>query len=291
MLFHKKKINILKSRAKIISEIRAFFWDNNFTEVETPILTASPMPEKFIDAINCNNSFLVTSPEIYMKQLLANGFDKIFQISKSFRHREIGKIHNPEFTMLEWYSINSNYLNLIDDTKKLLNFIAEKINKPNIFKNWEIFKLDDLWLKITGEKLTDMPDDFYFDNTLVQKIEPALPKNKIVVLLDYPSTFSPMAKTKKNNPFRAERFEIYFNGIELANGCSEQTDFNIQTARIKEERTAREKLGKNPYPFPIKFLDSIKSLPPSAGMALGIDRLVMILCGADKISDVISFIE
>ena len=286
-MLSKSKILNLKKRAKILSAIRAFFISENFTEVDTPLLTKQPMPERNIDAIPCKNSFLITSPEIYMKQLLAAGFNKIFQIAKCFRADEKGKIHNPEFSMLEWYRTNADYLQLIDDTKKLFNFLAEKINCPDFLKNWEIISLDAFWEKITGEKLPDAPEDFYFDKTLVEKIEPALPKNKIVVLLDYPATFSPMCKTKSDNHFRAERFEIYCKGIELANGCTEQSDKKLQILRIDEERAARQKLGKNPYPYPENFINSLDSFPQSAGMALGIDRLVMLLCSAEKISDVI----
>ena len=290
-MLSKQKIDLLKKRAKIISAIRSFFESKKFVEVETPIRTPAPLPEQNIDALKCGNFYLATSPEPYMKRLLAGGFDKIFQITKCFRNAEIGDKHNIEFTMLEWYRRDAGYLKLIDDVKNLLNFICDKANCNKIFSDCEIISLDDAWKEFTGTALDDIPDGFEFDKTMVEIIEPNLPENKPVVITDFPAVFSPMCKQKSDKPFRAERLEIYINGIELANGCTEQIDKNLQTKRLRDEQSKREKMGKDVYPWPDKFVDSLDNMPPSAGMALGIDRLIMILCGVNNIEDVLTFSE
>jgi len=151
--------------------------------------------------------------------------------------------------------------------------------------------LDEAWEKFTGKILDDIPDGFDFDKTMVEKIEPKLPENIPVVVTDFPAAFSPMCKQKNNNPHRAERLEIYINGVELANGCTEQINKDLQINRMHDEQFERKKMGKSLYPWPDEFADSLDSMPPSAGMALGIDRLVMILCDVDNIDDVLTFTE
>ncbi len=290
-MLSKQKINTLKTRAKIISAIRSFFENQNFIEVETPLKTPAPLPEQNIDALKCGDFYLATSPEPYMKRLVAGGFDKIFQITKCFRNGEIGDKHNIEFTMLEWYRKDADYLNLIDDAKNLLEFVCYKIKVDNIFADWNIISLDDAWEKITDSTLDDIPDGFVFDKTMVNKIEPGLNFNNPTVITDFPACFSPMCKQKSDDPYRAERLEIYFKGIELGNGCTEQVDKKIQIKRLRDEQQARKQMGKDLYPWPNEFVDSIDNMPRSAGMAIGIDRLIMILCGVDKIEDVIAFTE
>jgi len=290
-MLSQKKIDVLNSRAKIVSAIRSFFEAKNFVEVETPLKTAAPLPEQNIDAVKSGDFYLATSPEPYMKRLVAGGMNKIFQITKCFRSGEKGKKHNTEFTMLEWYRKDADYFNLIDDIKELLNYICDKIKKDRIFSNWEILSLDDLWEDITEKKLGDIPDAFYFDKTMVEKIEPQLVKNHPVVITDFPAIFSPMCKPKDDNPHRAERFEIYFKNIELGNGCTEQINKKIQIKRLRDEQSERKKMGKDIYPWPTEFVDSLDYMPPTAGMAIGIDRLVMILCNEEKIENVISFTE
>jgi lysyl-tRNA synthetase class 2 len=287
----KQKIDILNTRAKIISAIRSFFESENFVEVETPLRTNAPLPEQNIDAIKCGDFYLATSPEPYMKRLVAGGMDKIFQITKCFRSGEKGKKHNVEFTMLEWYRKDADYFNLIDDVKRLLNYVCDKIKADRIFSDWEIVSLDDIWENFTGRKLDDIPDAFYFDKTMVEKIEPGLNENHPVVITDFPAVFSPMCKPKDDNPHRAERLEIYFKNIELGNGCTEQINKERQIKRLRDEQQARKQMGKDVYPWSAEFVDSLDSMPPTAGMAIGIDRLIMILCDKESIEDVLTFTE
>ncbi len=292
------KTENLKCRADIINAIRSFFKSKNFLEVETPLLVDAPLPEKFIDAVKSGNQYLVTSPEVYMKQLISEKTPRIFQISKCFRVGEIGKLHSTEFSMLEWYRTDADYFDLIDDVQNLLKFVSEKIGFKDgfIYKNekikfdlFEKISVDKAFLKFADKKLETVPHDFEFDSLLVEKIESKLGRGNPTVLYDYPSNFCPMSKPKENNPDRAERLEIYVAGIELANGCTEKTNYEKQVKSLQEEQEARKELGKETYLWPEKFLESLKKMPECAGMALGIDRLVMLFTNATDIKDVIAF--
>ena len=292
------KTENLKCRADIISAVRSFFKSENFLEVETPLLVDAPLPERFIDAVKSENQYLVTSPEVYMKRIISKECPKIFQISKCFRAGENGKLHSTEFSMLEWYRTDADYFDLIDDVQNLFKFVAEKIGFKDsfIYKDekidfdlFEKISVDEAFLKFAVKKLEVEPDDFEFDSLLVEKIEPKLGRGKPTVLYDYPSVFCPMSKPKKDNPDRAERLEIYVAGIELANGCTERTNYESQIKSLREEREARKKMGKEAYPWPVDFLESFKKMPECAGMALGIDRLVMLFTNATDIKDVIAF--
>ncbi len=292
------KTENLKCRADIISAVRSFFKSENFLEVETPLLVDAPLPEKFIDAVKSGNQYLVTSPEVYMKRLISKKAPRIFQISKCFRAGEVGKLHNQEFSMLEWYRTDADYFDLIADAQNLFKFVAEKIGFKDSFIyrnekiNFDLFKkisVDEAFLKFADKKLDAEPDDFEFDSLLVEKIEPKLGSGKPTVLYDYPSVFCPMSKPKENNPDRAERLEIYVAGIELANGCTERTNYENQIKSLRDECEARKKMDKEVYPWPEDFLEAFKKMPECAGMALGIDRLVMLFTNATDIKDVIAF--
>jgi len=286
----------LRRRVEIINAVRLFFEKEGFLEVETPQLVDAPIPERFIDAVKCGDQYFVPSPEVYMKRLISGKNPRIFQISKCFRAGETGKFHNEEFTMLEWYRTGADYFDLIDDALKLLKFVSEKIGFKDelVYKgdkinfNFEEISVDDAFLKFAGKKLELQPDSFEFDKILVEKIEPKLGVESPTVLYDYPSAFCPMSKPKKENPSRAERLEIYVAGIELANGCTEETDYDEQVRKLKEEQKARKEMGKEVYPWPEEFLESIKKMPDCSGMALGIDRLAMLLCDANHIKEVIT---
>ena len=292
------KTENLKCRADIISAVRSFFKSKNFLEVETPLLVDAPLPEKFIDAVKSGNQYLVTSPEVYMKRLISKKTPRIFQISKCFRAGEIGKLHSTEFSMLEWYRTDADYFDLVTDAQTLFKFVAEKIGFKNSFIyrnekiNLDLFKkisVDEAFLKFADKKLEVEPDDFEFDSLLVEKVEPKLGHSYPTVLYDYPSVFCPMSKPKKNNPDRAERLEIYVAGIELANGCTERTNYENQIKSILAESEARKKMDKEVYPWPEDFLEDFREMPDCAGMALGIDRLVMLFTNAIDIKDVIAF--
>ena len=294
----KSKLENLKVRSKVIAAIRLFFEIKNFLEVETPILVKAPLPEKYIDAMKCSERYLVTSPEVYMKRLISNTTPRIFQISKCFRSGETGKLHNEEFSMLEWYQKDTNYFELLEVFQNLLSFVAAKIGfKDNfIYQGQKIdlssikkISVDAAFLKFANKKLESKPDDFDFDRLLVEKIEPELGKTNPTALYDYPATFCPMSKQKKDDYNRAERLEIYLCGIELANGCTEKTDYENQVKSLNEEQKRRKEMGKDDYPWPKEFLESFRKIPKCAGMALGIDRLVMLFTNSTDIKEVIAF--
>lgn len=290
----------LKLRNKIFRSIRDFFYNEDFLEVETPYIIPSPIPELHIDAIHADkNKYLHTSSELCMKRLLVNGYLKIFQISKCFRAGERGHRHLSEFTMLEWYRAYEDYYSLMDDCEHIFCKVAMDINgnlnidyngvKLNLAAPWERLTVKEAFTKYAGTTYENAIEKDIFDEILIEKIEPNLGIPNPTFLYDYPSVLSSLARLKSNSDV-AERVELYVGGIELANGFSELTDPVEQRRRFEREFSQRVSLGKELYPVPEKFLTDIGSMPESAGMALGLDRLVMLFADTDRIDDVVSFI-
>jgi lysyl-tRNA synthetase class 2 len=286
-------------RARIIQAVRKFFIDNNYLEIDTPIRIPAPAPEAHIDAITTDGHYLQTSPELCMKQLLAAGFPRIFQICKCFRQHERGRKHLPELTMLEWYHAGGNYLELMDECEKLVRFVAHQLGRGNqlAYRN-RLIELAKPWLRLSvaeafkqyGSKSvnTAMASDC-FDEVMALEIEPNLGDPGPVFLYDYPARHGALARLKPREPLLAERFELYIAGIELCNGFSELTDAAEQRERFEKELLLRQSLNKPPYPMPEKFLQALADMPDAAGNALGIDRLVMLFADTDKIDDVVAF--
>ena len=318
------KKEILKKRAQIISDIRSFFIDHGYLEVETPKLVKYSGQDFNIESFKTRvfnerdeeyTGYLITSPEFSCKKLLSEGHDKIFELGKCFRNNEpFGKFHNPEFTMLEWYSAGSNYFDLMDETESLVKLLG----KETLNYQGEIFDLTSPWKRMTmadafkeyadidladsleRDKLykeakrirlnISSEDDFeeIFNNIVVSKIEPNLPKDPVFIY-DFPVELGSLARAKKEDPRFAERAELYIAGLEISNGFSELNDSHEQEARFLEEQKKRERLGKEVHAIDPDFIKALASMPPSAGNALGIDRLVMLLTDSADISDVISF--
>ena len=290
------KFQNLTRRAEIIRAARSFFHLEGFLEVETPILTDEPLPEANIEAIKTEKGFLITSPEVYMKPLLAQGALNIFQITKCFRKNEHGSRHREEFTMLEWYRANSDYAKLKEDTVKLIRFIAEVLNTQaieredseiDLFANWEDVTIDEAYRKYAGHQVPE--DDFQFDEEMTRLIEPNLGWNKPTFLSDYPIKYCPMSAACQSNKNLGQRFELYIAGLELANGCTELSDWEKQRQNIDNEQQRRAQNKMQPYPLPESFLKAMRTFPPAAGAALGLDRLVMLFTGSDDIQDVLAF--
>jgi lysyl-tRNA synthetase class 2 len=295
-----KKSN-LERRARVLGAARNYFVSQGFLEVETPVRMTAPLPERHIDAVQSEDRYLATSPEPHMKRLLAAGYTRIFQVSRCFRKGEAGHCHNPEFSMIEWYRAGAAYFDLVADARELFTAVCCALGIRDSFEyrgrtiqfggDWDCIPVDTAFLALADWKLEPSPDQFEFDRVMVEKIEPVLGRDRPAVLYDYPAAFSPMAKKKDDNPMRAERLELYIAGIELANGCTENIHAEDQCAALREEQEIRRRLGKNVYPWPASFADALPFMPSCAGMALGFDRLVMLLCGADTIEDVIAFSE
>ena len=294
-----RKSQVLPLRAKLIQSIRHFFVKNNFLEVETPIRIPSPAPEEHIEAIPSDDWFLQTSPELCMKRLLSAGFPQIFQISKCFRAAERGNQHLPEFTMLEWYVAQFDYHQIMDQCETMLitalknmghdQDITWQNRKICLASPWEKITIADAFLKYAPVTLEEALVQDKFDEIMVEYIEPRLGIDHPTFIYDYPAKLAALAKIKKCEPTAAERFELYIGGLELANGFSELTDANEQRQRFKEALKARAIKNWAHYEMPEKFLQALQTMPPSSGIALGIDRLMMILADTDKIDDVVAF--
>ena len=289
-------IAALEIRARVLRQLRAFFDARGFVEVETPVRIAAPAPEPHIDcpaaiarpdaAALERSTFLRASPELQMKKLLAAGMDRIYQIGPCFREGERGRRHSPEFTMLEWYRASADYLDILSDMEALLaetfglkgskghkgsnGLKGERITVREAYLRWALWDPFATW------------DADRFDFDMATKIEPNLPKG-VVFLMDYPPQAASLAKLRGDV---AERWELYVDGMELANAFTELTDPVEQRRRFEEARAERRRLDEADYPLDEEFLDALSRMPPAGGVALGVDRLVMLVCGMDDIATV-----
>lgn len=289
----------LEIRSLVIQAIRDFFTKNNYLEVDTPARCPCIIPEAQIDPVLSEGWYLQASPELCMKQLLSKGFNKIFQICKCFRKNERGSRHLPELTLLEWYAKDNTYLDLMDQCEGLIKFIAQRLNLENQIRYQDkIIQLNSPWQRLTVEQAfhlhADKPlynalEDNSFDEIVSFEIEPNLGNETPAFLFDYPASLASLAKLLPENPGFAQRFEFYMAGIELANGFTELNDPIEQEQRFKKELRIRASQNKMPIPMPDKFLKALETMPDAAGIAMGVDRLVMIFCNAASIDDVVAF--
>ncbi len=287
----------LECRAKIMDGIRAFFVDQDFLEIDTPLRVPSVAPEQFIHPYTSESWFLSTSPELQMKRLLSAGYKQIFQICHCFRRDEHGRHHNPEFTMLEWYRAGADYRQIVADAENLVIFLAEKFG----FGATLTYQGKEIDLRLPWPRISirqayndwagwDPFADFNgqrFDDDLVDKIIPHFPVQRPVVIMDYPKECAALAKLNGYTNI-AERAEVFIAGLEIANAYSELTDPYEQEKRFKSEMDEMIKTGK-PTCWPGKFMEAVKTMPDCAGIALGVDRLIMLLTDSSEIDEVIAF--
>lgn len=272
-------------RDALMRRIRAFFHERGFIEVETPIRLETPCMELHIDAEPSGDHFLRTSPEIFHKQLLAKGHDRIFETGKCFRRGEHGALHHPEYTMLEWYRANAGYMDILDDTKALVSNVWKDFSN-----DWKAMTVSEAFLEFAGWNPVGNYDEDRFDLDLIEKVEPAIKEiGGAVVLIDYPVEAAALSRRKPGNPLVAERWELYIDGIELANAYSELTDPVEQRRRFEECAEQRRALGKEVYSVDEAFIQSLDTMPPAGGVALGIDRLLMLMDGAASLDSIIPF--
>ncbi len=296
------KRRFLETRCRVLRLIRAFFESERFLEVQTPLLTAAPAPEVHIRPIPADSGrFLSTSPELHMKRMLAAGFEKIFQITLAFRAGERGRLHHPEFTILEWYRSGANYKDLQQDCQNLVQFTCRELLGPDkadlhfrgncldFEGNWERISVREAFGKFAGWAPGPNPDQDRFDLDLVQKVETNLGFPVPCILEDYPRSQAALARIKPSDPEVAERFELFWAGIEIANGFSELTDPEEQRARFQSAIASKQQMEGISYPLPGAFLASLQHLGPCAGIAFGVDRFVMLLSDAESIDDVVAF--
>lgn len=292
-------IPILALRSKILQAVRDFFTGLGFLEVETPLRIPAPAPEPFISAHTSGAWYLQTSPELCMKRLLAAGFPKIFQICKCFRREERGRRHLEEFTMLEWYGAGATYFDLMDQTEGLFQFILAALPAESAIQRngrsidftppWDRLSVTEAFEKFAPMSVAEALAADRFDEIIAFDIEPRLGPDKPVFLYDYPAGACTLAAPCPDRPDLAQRFELYIAGLELCNGFTELTDPNEQRRRFSEELARRRDLGQDISPMPEKFLDDLRRMPPAAGNALGLDRLIMLMAGIEAIDGVVAF--
>lgn len=330
---HARRFRAVRARQALYDTIRAYLRGEGFDEVETPLLVPCPSMEPHINAFETRFEpemgapagerplWLHSSPEYAMKRLLADGWERIFFLGKVFRNGEIARLHNPEFTMLEFYRADRGYEGILGDIEAFTWRAAEVLaGGPRIEWNGASIDLTPPWdrlpvaeafatragieLPLDGdaellrararERGFDLPshltafDDVFFAIFLVA-VEPGLGSPRPTFLVDWPASMASLARLRADDPRVAERFELYVGGIELANGFYELNDAAEQRRRLEEEQRLRAALGRPVYPIDERFLEAVGRMPDAAGVAVGIDRLLMLLGGFSSVADTLLF--
>lgn len=306
--------NLLK-RAAIMAEIRRFFADRGVLEVETPTMSQAtvtdihlvPFETRFVGpgAADGLTLYMMTSPEYHMKRLLAAGSGSIYQLGRSFRNEEAGRHHNPEFTMLEWYRPHYDMYRLMNEVDDLLQQIldcnsAETLSYQQAFQRHlgiDPLSADKAQLREVAAKLdlSNIADTEEDRDTLLQLlftvgVEPHIGRDKPAFVYHFPASQASLAVISTEDHRVAERFEVYFKGIELANGFHELTDGDEQLQRFEQDNRSRAKRGLPQNPIDMNLIAALKhGLPDCSGVALGVDRLVMLALNTERLSDVIAF--
>jgi lysyl-tRNA synthetase class 2 len=321
------RLPALAARARVLQAVRSFFVGQGFLEVETPARVHSPGQEIHLEAIaTAGGRFLVTSPEYHMKRLVAAFRQPIFQVARVFRAGELGAHHQPEFTLLEWYRPEEALPAIARDCEEVVRVAARAVGRfpelplparpgaspetVRIDQPFERTTVRALFARHAGIELTgdESPrdlaakaraagvairaalawDDVFFQ-VFLDRIEPALGRGRPTFVFDWPAPLAALARRKSDDPRLAERFELYAGGLELANAFDELTDPVEQRARFEHELAVRRQLGRQVYPIDEKLLSALSHMPPTSGVALGFDRLVMLALGVPDIAQAIAF--
>lgn len=303
------------ARAELLRTIREFFYARNVLEVDTPLLSNGTVTDEHLDAFDTQFNFassgkpttlyLQTSPEYAMKRLLCADSGSIYQVCKAFRHEGEGRWHNPEFTMLEWYRLGFDHFALMDEVDALLQETlntasADKMTYQQAFQTY--LKIDplsadnDVLLKAMEEQNIDIhaPQSLSYDSKLQllfsYVIELKIGNEKPCFIYDFPASQAALAKLSSADERVAERFEVYYQGAELANGFHELSAAKEQRERFETDNEKRKETGLPAKPIDENFLSALDAgLPPCSGVALGIDRLLMLKTNASHIQEVINF--
>ncbi len=275
----------LACRAKVMHVLRDYFDTHGFLECETPVRIPAPANEAFLESPPSGDCWLRTSPELHMKRLLAAGSGRIYQMGPCFRAGECGRRHNPEFTMIEWYRPNETIAELYKDVAMVVSLAFGDAYEP------KVYTVEEAYVKWAGWNPLETWDEDRFDEDMALKIEPSLPQEGLVYLVDYPAQAAALARLNPRDSRIAERFEAYLNGIEIANGYGELTDAVEQRQRFEATITMRRARGLPTYPIDEAFLEVLNQMPPTAGIALGVDRLVMAVYGTSEIAKIRPFCE
>ena len=305
----------LQGRAKLYALIRTFFAERGVLEVETPILSAAGNTDPNIESFHApfhghvdagsRERWLRTSPEYPLKRLLADGVGDCYELGRVFRNGEAGERHNPEFTMLEWYRVGWNHRQLMEETIALVEAALATVGRRAevLIEGYRQLFLDELGLDPLHADIEELrqplaaydigPEgltrDDWLDLLITHKLQPAFPRDRITVIHDYPASQSALARIRAGDPPLAERFELYLGPHELANGYHELNDAAEQRARFERDNARRRERGLREMPVDEQLLAVLGRMPDCAGVAVGIERLLMCLAGTDRIADVLAF--
>lgn len=320
-------------RERVLRAIRSFFNAQGFHEVETPILIARPPAESYLDVFETTlldrnrrpqKAYLSTSPEVPLKKLMVAGIGNCYCLTKSFRNMETqSSLHNPEFTILEWYRVGANYFDIMKDCEQLLLSIHQSINGKGTatffyqgktidltppwqrltvaqaFAKWAHINFDDFLKENVASQVATMKGyrvekhttwEELYNQILLNEVEPHLGKGKPTILYEFPASLGALARKKQSDPRLVERFEFYIEGLELGDCYSELTDWKEQKVRFEKELKEIKRLGKTIYDYDHDFIEALKAgLPESSGIAVGVDRLVMLFADVTDIADTLFF--
>lgn len=299
-------LDAIRLRARLLDEVRRFFSERGVLEVETPLLSADVCIDAHIEPIEVQADgrrlYLQTSPEFAMKRLLAAYPESMFQVARAFRSGESGRLHNREFTLLEWYRIGLDYRALMDEVGDLFERLLG-LRPPERRTYREAFRFatgldpfeeaDDALWRLASPRLAERPRerDDLLNALWVDRVEPTLQSASALFIYDYPATQAALAKVRRDAGHGvAERFELYVRGLELCNGWSESTDADELARRFERQNALRRRAGRREFAVESRFLSAVRSgLPECAGVAVGFDRVVMLAAGAGGIHDVLAF--
>lgn len=303
---------VLRARAGFYRAIRGYFESRGVLEVETPILSAAatvdPNIDSFASAAGGGTLYLQTSPEFAMKRLLAAGSGPVYQIARVFRREEAGRHHNPEFSMLEWYRPGWDHRRLMDEVEDLLRTAGvaaagawQRLSYRQAFERHagldpfaaDLEQLREACarhLRLDGALLNETGRDVYLDLLMSAAVGPCLGLEVPCFLYDFPASQAALARVRRDDPPVAERFELFWQGIELANGFHELTDAAEQRSRFEQDRARRQVQGREAPPYDAHLIAALEAgLPACAGVAVGLDRVLMLLLGLPTLADTLAF--
>jgi len=306
-------LEVLRLRARLLGEVRAFFAERGVFEVETPLLAQASVTDPHLDSIQARIGgrpeafFLQTSPEYAMKRLLAAGSSDIYQVCKAFRDGEAGRNHNPEFTLIEWYRVGFDHYRLMDEVGELLDRLLgarllaapERLSYAAAFHR--VLAVDphsaalEALAAIAAARLGARPGTLADRDTVLELlmgalVGPSLGRGRVTFVDEYPASQAALARLLPGDPPRAARFEAYIEGLELCNGFHELIDASEQRRRFESDLALRAQAGKAGIPIDERLLAALAvGLPDVAGVAVGFDRIVMLAAGLTELRDVLAF--
>lgn len=283
----------LRARAQVLGAVRGYFASRGYLEVPTPSLVPSPALEEHLFALSAADGFLRTSPEFALKRVVAAGLPRVYEIGPCWRDREQGRWHGREFWLIEWYRVGAALPDLMDEVEGLVAAAAHALGKPSVGP-WRRVTVRDLFLEVTGldlahaapDEISDRdPDSFdeAFFRRWVADVEPSLTSPTFVT--HWPASQSALAQVRDDGVWPvAQRFEVFLGGVELGNAFLELIESREQLRRFLSANAAREASGEAPHPVDHDLVDAVGRMPPTAGIAVGLDRLVAALMGWDGIA-------